>query len=96
MMVVIAYDVDMTTADGAKRLRRVAGLCEKFGVRVQNSVFELIIDAAKLEVVKTSLERLIEPELDSVRIYKLGSHYESKITFLGKKPRLEQDGSLIL
>ena len=48
MMVVIAYDVDTTSAAGAKRLRKVARLCEQYGIRVQNSVFEVLVDAAQL------------------------------------------------
>lgn len=47
-MLVISYDVDTTTPAGAKRLRRVAKICEAYGCRVQNSVFELLIEPAQL------------------------------------------------
>lgn len=95
-MVVIAYDIDMTSKDGAKRLRKVADACEKYGVRVQNSVFELIVDNAKLVVVKDLILRIIDPQSDSVRFYRLGNNYANKITVLGKKPVFEQEGRLIL
>ena len=47
MLVVVAYDVNTETEDGRKRLRRVAKLCENYGQRVQNSVFECLVDAAQ-------------------------------------------------
>ena len=52
MLLVITYDVDTTDAQGAKRLRKVAKLCERNGMRVQNSVFEVLVDAAQLFVLK--------------------------------------------
>ena len=48
MLVVITYDVNTMTVAGEKRLRRVAKLCERYGVRVQNSVFEVLVDATQL------------------------------------------------
>ncbi len=48
MMVIISYDVDFTETQGAKRLRKVAKICERYGVRVQNSVFETIVDSVQL------------------------------------------------
>ena len=55
-MLVIAYDVDTTTPSGARRLRKVAKLCERNGIRVQNSVFEVLLDAAQLAALKCELE----------------------------------------
>ena len=46
MMVLLTYDVDVTSTEGRGRLRRVAKLCESYGIRVQNSVFEMMIDPA--------------------------------------------------
>ena len=48
MLIVITYDVNTTDDNGAKRLRKVAKLCERHGIRVQNSVFEVMVDAAQL------------------------------------------------
>ncbi len=48
MMLVVAYDVDTTNIGGDKRLRKVAKLIERYGSRVQNSVFEVILDPAQL------------------------------------------------
>ena len=59
MMLVIAYDVDTTSSAGSQRLRKVARLCERHGIRVQNSVFEVLLDPAQLVALKTGLEKII-------------------------------------
>lgn len=41
MMLVVTYDVDTSDTAGQKRLRKVAKICERYGMRVQNSVFEV-------------------------------------------------------
>ena len=87
MMVVIAYDVDTTSAAGAKRLRKVARLCEQYGIRVQNSVFEVLVDAAQLSALKT--------KLDSIRIYRLGNSYQNKIDVMGKCAPVEAGEALL-
>lgn len=84
MMLVIAYDVDTTNKAGARRLRKVAQLCERNGVRVQNSVFEVLLDAAQLAEMKSMLEKIIQPETDSIRIYRLGNSYQNKIEVIGR------------
>lgn len=76
MMLVVTYDVDTTNASGQKRLRKVAKICERYGMRVQNSVFEVLLDAAQLVVLKHELEKIIDTEQDSVRFYRLGNSYE--------------------
>ena len=57
MLFVITYDVDTTDVQGAKRLRKVAKLCERNGMRVQNSVFEVLVDAAQWMVLKEELPK---------------------------------------
>ena len=59
MMLVVTYDVDTSDAAGQKRLRKVAKICERHGMRVQNSVFEVLVDAAHLVILKNELEKLI-------------------------------------
>ena len=93
MMLVVTYDVDTTNASGQKRLRKVAKICERYGMRVQNSVFEVLLDAAQLVVLK--LEKIIDTEQDSVRFYRLGNSYERRIETMGKRPRVEAGGALI-
>lgn len=78
-----------------KRLRKVAKICERYGMRVQNSVFEVLLDAAQLVVLKHELEKIIDTEQDSVRFYRLGNSYERRIETMGKRPRVEAGGALI-
>ena len=96
MMMLITYDVDMTNDSGAKRLRKVAKICENYGIRVQNSVFELLIDPAQLTAIKAQLAGTIDAEKDSVRFYHLGNSWENKIDFMGRSPRINQGETLIL
>lgn len=96
MMLVIAYDVDTTNSAGAKRLRKVAKLCERYGSRVQDSVFEVLLDSAQLVGLKAGLEKIICKETDSIRIYRLGNTYKNRIEILGRANRIETDEPLLL
>lgn len=95
MLVVITYDVNTETPEGRRRLRKVAKECVNYGQRVQNSVFECIVDDAKFREIKHSLEKIIDNERDSLRYYKLGKNYENKIEHKGKGRKLDLEGSLI-
>lgn len=95
MMLVVTYDVNTTEAAGAKRLRKVAKICEKYGVRVQNSVFEVLVDAAELVVLKSLLSEVVDKKSDSVRFYRLGNSYQHKIEVMGKEPLVQTGGALI-
>lgn len=96
MMILVTYDVDFTQPKGAKRLRKVAKLCERYGVRVQNSVFEMLVDPAQLAQIKVSLSEIIDMKADSVRFYRLGSKWETKIETMGLEKGIQQDAPLIL
>ena len=96
MMVLVTYDVDFTQPKGAKRLRKVAKLCERYGVRVQNSVFEMLVDPAQLAQIKVSMSEIIDMKADSVRFYRLGSKWETKIETMGLEKGIRQDAPLIL
>ena len=78
MLVLITYDVNTQTAAGRTRLRKVAKECTNYGQRVQNSVFECQMDAAKCRQVKDILEKIIDKETDSLRFYYLGEKYKNK------------------
>lgn len=95
MLVLITYDVSTETAAGRKRLRKVAKQCVNHGQRVQNSVFECLLDAAPYAVLKAELTKLIDPEVDSLRFYQLGNHYQNKVEHVGVRPAFQQDDVLI-
>lgn len=79
MLVLITYDVNTETAAGKKRLRKVAKQCVNYGRRVQNSVFECIIDQTQCVLLKSILTDLIDQEKDSLRFYYLGNNYKTKV-----------------
>lgn len=95
MLIVLTYDVDTSSSAGEKRLRRVAKLCEHYGMRVQNSVFELLIDSVQMVAFQSALEDIINTELDSVRMYRMGNSYQSKIITMGKTPMVQAGAALI-
>ena len=96
MMLVVAYDVDTSDKAGEKRLRKVAQLCERYGSRVQNSVFEVMLNPAQLVELKSGLQKIIDMKADSIRIYRIGSTYQSKIEVIGKASRIEAGEPLII
>lgn len=96
MLVLITYDVNTETPAGKKRLHRVAKVCTDYGQRVQNSVFECVLDAALCYTVKDRLQKIIDPEKDSLRFYYLGDHYRSKVEHFGAKPSFDVTEPLIL
>ena len=95
MLVLICYDVNTETAAGRKRLRKVAKKCEDYGQRVQNSVFECLVDNAQLTQLKHALEELIDLKTDSLRFYYLGDKWKNRVEHIGAKPSLDLSGPLI-
>ncbi len=96
MMVLITYDVNTSDAPGRKRLRQIAKQCVNYGQRVQNSVFECVLDATQCKQLQQKLLKLMDPELDSLRFYYLGNHYQTKVEHFGCKPSYEAEGILIV
>ncbi len=96
MLVLVTYDVDTTTLEGQRRLRRVAKECMDYGQRVQNSVFECVVDFTQFTQLKINLENIISEGQDSVRFYLLGNNYEAKVETLGIKRGLNLQEELIL
>lgn len=96
MYVLITYDVNTSDPEGQKRLRKVARCCMNFGQRVQNSVFECLVDGRGFIKLKSTLMSIIDMELDSIRIYHLGKNYQSKIEQIGRLTSYEVEGELII
>ena len=96
MLVLITYDVNTETAAGRKRLRKVAKQCVNYGRRVQNSVFECILDNAQCVTLKSILADIIEESVDSLRFYYLGNKYQTKVEHMGVDRGIAVDDTLIL
>ena len=96
MLVLITYDVNTETTAGKARLRKVAKQCVNYGRRVQNSVFECILDQAQSVVLKQSLIDIIDENVDSLRFYYLGNKYQTKVEHVGVERGIAVDQPLIL
>lgn len=95
MMVLVTYDVNTETEAGKKRLRKVAKACQDYGLRVQNSVFECLIDPARLKLLQANLENLIDQDKDSLRYYYLGDDWHRRVEHVGAKKPIDLEGTLI-
>ena len=95
MLILITYDVNTETEAGKSRLRKVAKQCVNYGIRVQNSVFECIVNGAQCRVLKGKLQELIDDDKDSIRIYYLRDKQKQKIECLGVKKGISIEDTLI-
>lgn len=96
MLVLITYDVNTADAAGRRRLRQIAKQCVNYGQRVQNSVFECLLDAAQCKLLQAKLLSIMDEERDSLRFYYLGKRYESKIEHFGCRPTYLPEEPIIL
>lgn len=96
MLILITYDVSTTSSIGQSRLRRVAKVCQNYGQRVQNSVFECVVDATQFAELKIKLKSIINEKEDSLRFYQLGNNHKNKVEHVGIKESIDLEGPLIL
>ncbi len=96
MFVLVAYDVNITSAGGAKRLRSVARTCLNHGKRVQNSVFECLVTESQYIALKNRLLDIIDKEEDSIRFYLLGSNWKRRVETIGKDYSFDFEEELII
>lgn len=95
MMVVVSYDVSTVDLEGRRRLRRVARVCMNWGQRVQNSVFECVVDPAQWATFRQSLLEIYDADQDSLRFYFMGAKWRKSLEHHGIKKVLDLDGPLI-
>ncbi len=67
MFIISIYDV------GSKRVGKVMKTAKKYLIPVQKSVFEGYITESKLGKLKVEISKIIDPDHDSVMVYKMGS-----------------------
>jgi CRISPR-associated protein Cas2 len=78
MLRLVAYDI----AD-ASRLRKVAKVCELYGVRVEKSVFECDLNEEMFENLWLELIDIIDEEEDCVIAYKICKSCVKDVELLG-------------
>ena len=96
MEILVTYDVSTEDLAGRRRLRRVARTCQAFGQRVQKSVVECTVNAGQLEELQHVLRKEIQPEQDSLRIYRLQEPREKYVRIMGKVPVFDLHDPLIV
>ena len=96
MLVLVSYDVSTSTPDGARRLRRVARVCQDHGQRVQNSVFECVLQNDQWVRFRAELLQRANLEHDSLRFYFLGNEWQRRVEHHGAKPTIDPDGPLVV
>ena len=96
MLVIVSYDVSTATADGERRLRRVAKACLNHGQRVQNSVFECLLENDQWVRFRSELLKLADLQHDSLRFYRLNEPVELHVREYGKFKAVDFEGPLVL
>ena len=96
MFVIVSYDVATRTPVGRRRLRRVAKICEDHGQRVQNSVFECLVDHTQWTELRAKLLDAYEPAEDSLRFYFLGKNWRGRKEHHGIKPSFDPEAPMIV
>lgn len=96
MLVLITYDVNTEDAGGRRRLRQIAKQCVNYGQRVQNSVFECLVDTGQCKILQAKLCSIMDEEKDSLRFYYLGNKYSKKIEHFGRAISYDPEGALII
>ncbi|MFX0578773.1 CRISPR-associated endonuclease Cas2 [Nocardia nepalensis] len=92
----ITYDVETATPQGARRLRQVAKICEGYGHRVQKSVFEITCTPTTRLHLEAALAKAIDPAHDSIRIYQLDRGTFATAHHLGAAPKPPHTEPLVL
>jgi CRISPR-associated protein Cas2 len=92
----VSYDVSTETAEGRRRLRKVAQICKDFGQRVQKSVFECNVNPTQCERLKLRLLENIDKNEDSLRIYVLREPRDKYVKSYGINRRIDFNGPLVL
>ena len=97
MNILVSYDVGETESrEGARRLRKVAIICKDYGQRVQFSVFECEVNEMQFEVFRAKMLKVIDPQLDSLRFYKLMGGRDRAVEAYGIDKYVDFNEPLIL
>ncbi len=96
MYVLVTYDVASGTSEGARRLRRVAKVCTRYGQRVQLSVFECLLEPVQYTAMKHELLKVVDERKDSLRFYNLGKNWKRRVEHVGAKEAYDPEGTLLI
>lgn len=95
MLVLVTYDVSTDTAQGRRRLRRMATVCKNHGQRVQKSVFECLVDPGQWVTLRAALVKEMAADTDSLRFYFLGANWRARVEHVGAHETYDPEGPLL-
>lgn len=95
MLMLVTYDISTSDEGGARRLRRVAKACQDYGQRVQYSVFECEVDPAQWVSLRARLIGEIDQDKDSLRFYRLGARWRSRVEHVGAKRAYDSSAPMV-
>ena len=87
--VLVIYDIVSN-----KRRNHFAKLLSGYGMRIQKSSFEALVDKKLLDKLEKEIPKAINPEEDSVRIYRMTGYGE--VILFGQNQKLENEEVVIL
>jgi CRISPR-associated protein Cas2 len=90
MLTVFVYDVESD-----RTRRRLSAYLEDFAVRVQKSVFEARLTAARTHAVTRAAAALLDPG-DSLRVYAVAATGRARCHVAGGGPMLENEPYILL
>ena len=90
MLHLVAYDI---ASD--RRLRRVAGICEDYGLRVEKSVFECDLKDGDFNAMRKRLSEVVNPDVDRVIDYPIGMISKEHIRELGQCVHCEKEQTYV-
>ena len=91
MFYLVCYDI----VSDARR-NKVAKILESYGLRVQKSVFECILDEKQYQSLSKYLMRLVNRAEDQVRFYPMSAHNRCKVAVLGTQVEFSIDDAAFI
>ncbi|MEC4880429.1 MAG: CRISPR-associated endonuclease Cas2 [Scytonema sp. PMC 1070.18] len=91
MFYLVCYDIVSDT-----RRNKVSKLLETYGLRVQKSVFECVLDENQYQILSKYLVRLVNKNEDQIRFYPMSAHNRCKVAVLGTQPQFTVDDAAFI
>ena len=91
MFYLICYDI----VDDRRRTK-VSKLLEACGMRVQKSVFEVVLNQIQYEKLQIKLSKLLDTKADRLRFYPLPANSRYQVQILGTQPEFAIDDSVFI
>ncbi|MDR2866929.1 MAG: CRISPR-associated endonuclease Cas2 [Methanomassiliicoccaceae archaeon] len=96
MMILIAYDISPADRKGRMRLKEMEKICTDYGQRVQDRVYECLLDPEMMEEITVSIQNAIDVTRDTVRFYNLGSRWKNRKNCMGADHMYDPEGLLMV